>query len=146
MRIQCISRPRSTWSLPTIGNVVLRLAGDDAGLAADAGVQVDRHAPLVQAVELRRRVERVAAGDVRGLLGRRQPRAGLVVGRTVRLEADGGDKRGVRLELLDVGLADDVAALHRPVLLGVGEGLRRPGTTSRVAPIAMCGAPPVRSA
>ena len=28
-------------------DVVLRLAGDDAGVAADAGVEVDRHAPLV---------------------------------------------------------------------------------------------------
>jgi len=32
------------------GNVVFRLAGDDAGVAADAGIQVDGHAPGVAGV------------------------------------------------------------------------------------------------
>ena len=47
MRIQCISRPRAHLLLADHRDVVLGLAGDDAGVAADAGVQVDRHAPGV---------------------------------------------------------------------------------------------------
>ena len=42
-----LARVLRTPSLPTIGNVVLGLAGDHAGVAAGAGVQVDAHAPLV---------------------------------------------------------------------------------------------------
>ena len=50
MRIQCISRPRVHLLLADDRDVVLRLAGDDAGTAADAGVQIDGHAPLVAVV------------------------------------------------------------------------------------------------
>ena len=42
-------------------NVVLGLTGHDTGVAADAGVEVDRHTPLVVAVEFRRLVERATA-------------------------------------------------------------------------------------
>ena len=108
-------------------NVVLRLAGDDAGLAAGAGVEVDRHSPLVQTVEFGRRIEGIAARDLRRLFRQRLFRGFLVVGRTVRLEADRRDECRVALELVDIGLANDLAALHRPVLLGVGEGLPRAG-------------------
>ena len=50
MRSQCISRPRTTCVLADDRDVVLGLAGDDARVAADAGVQVDRHAPRVALV------------------------------------------------------------------------------------------------
>ena len=47
MRIHCMMRPIFTCSRPTTGNIVLRIAAHNARIAADAGVQVDRHAPLV---------------------------------------------------------------------------------------------------
>ena len=49
MRIQCISRPRRTSSCADDRDVVLGLAGDDAGRAAGAGVQIDAIAPAVLA-------------------------------------------------------------------------------------------------
>jgi hypothetical protein len=45
-------RPAEDLLLADDRNVVLGLAGDDAGVAADAGVEVDAHPPLVHAVEL----------------------------------------------------------------------------------------------
>ena len=45
-------------------NVILSLTGHHAGVATDASVEIDRHAPLVVSVELWRRVHRAAARDL----------------------------------------------------------------------------------
>ena len=101
MRIQCISRPRATCSLPTTGMLFSALAGDHAGVAADAGVEVDRHAPGVAVVL-------VAAG--RASCSRRR-----LVAHLAREVA------GRCSVLVERRRADEVAALHAPVVLRAGE-------------------------
>ena len=96
MRIQCISRPRSTWSLPTTGNVVFGDARGHARRAAGAHGLIDGHAP---------RVAFVLVLGVHRHLGRRRVHhvlreLGLVAIRRQRPRAD------------------DRAAFHRMVALG----------------------------
>ena len=116
-------------------DVVLGLAGDNASVAADAGVQVDRHAPLVNTAEFLVIVERLTtrdfAGDDRLALGAvfgRELGELLVgveltqVGRSVGLDAELVNETQIGGAVLsEVGFADDLAAFHRPVLLGVGQ-------------------------
>lgn len=45
------------------GDVIFGLAGDDAGVATGASVEVDRHAPLLIAGERRGLVEAAALGN-----------------------------------------------------------------------------------
>ena len=96
MRSQCISRLRSHLLVPDDRDVVLGLAGDDAGRAAGAGVEIDRHPPGVRAV-------RALAPEVRQLL---------VLG-SCSVSGSRSRRRAWRL--------DDVAALHREVGLRGGE-------------------------
>ena len=121
MRIQCISRPLATCSLPTIGMLF------SAWQATTHAVQpmqdqVDRHAPLVERV----------AEETLGLA----VLAGIPGGGAFRLiEIDVGRSVGIVALLLDVGelgvevaffivrfdggnLAGERAAIHRAVLLG----------------------------
>ena len=124
MRSQCISRPRVT-RLADDGNVVLGLAGHDAGAAADAGAQIDDHAPLM----LRRLVvvagiksERYHAtvGLVRFVSKRLGPAR-------VRVDTPpGGPSPGRRNGILPRysckgAVTDRVAAFHRMVHLGAGQ-------------------------
>ena len=51
-------------------DVVFRLTGEQTGVAARAGVQIDRHAPLVLAVEPRVLVERFERRVMNGVLGK----------------------------------------------------------------------------
>ena len=99
MRIQCISRPRSTCSLPTTGDVVLGDAGRDARRAAGADRLVDGHAP------------RVALVCVRGV-----HREGL----RRRLFPHVLGERRLLVVLLERRGADDGAAFHRVVALRRG--------------------------
>ncbi len=98
------------------GDVVLRLAGDHAGVAADAGVQVDRHAPggpfglVILGVELRRDVARLVVLEALQLALR-----------DVLVDADLLHEGRVGLEFFERRLADEAAPLHRIVLLGDGE-------------------------
>ena len=87
-------------------DVVLGLAGDHAGVAADAGVEVDRHAPLVAVVAL--------------LLPQRVERRMLLVGLLWRTR----DRLAASAR---VALAHERAPLHLLMLLRVGErvALRR---------------------
>ena len=119
-------------------DVVLGLAGDDAGVAADAGVEVDRHAPLVDAVELRGRVKRAAAGNLPSALGGGHGRADFAEhGRAVRLHADALDvgEAGSALlrDFVEIGFPDEIAAFHRPVFLDVGEQRALAGVHQRRA-------------
>jgi hypothetical protein len=106
-------------------NVVLRLARHDAGIAADARVKIDRHAPLMVAVEPRRLVHRIAPRNLRRPFLRRHLLTVFAQdGRRMRLHADGVNVGGIVLvavRALVVGFANDIAAFHRPVLLGVRE-------------------------
>ena len=70
MRSQCISRPLSTCSLPTMRDIVFALAGNHAGVAADAGLVVDHHAPLVELVIPGREHDTVGILDRLGFLKR----------------------------------------------------------------------------
>src|SRR5205823_3951294 len=81
-------------------DVVLGLAGDRASGAADAGVQVDRHAPGVAVVGV--------LGVERGLRARLQP-------------VERAEEVRVGAELLDRPALDDVATLHAGVVLRAGE-------------------------
>ena len=92
-------------------HVVLALAGDHAGVAADAGVQVDRHAPL-------RRV----------LVGPLVPHRVLV-----RFLAVSGREVGMFLEVVEVRFADDRAPLHRVVVLGLRQRVGATGRAERAA-------------
>src|SRR6202035_3518205 len=96
-------------------DVVLRLAGDDAGAAAGTDVQVDRHRPLVALVL----VGRVEARRLRLFplgLGVDEVGIGLPLGEGAGAHrlADGGLAGGGRDLLL--------AALQQVVVLGAGEG------------------------
>ncbi len=74
------------------GDVVLRVAAYDAGVAADAGVHVDRHAPGVLVVAIGREHARVGFRRLVALAFVREVR--------------------ILLELFERGVADD-AAVHR---------------------------------
>ena len=89
-------------------HVVLALAGQHARGTSDTGIQVDGHAPLVQALffELVQRV-RIKRTDDRRFLQVHRP----------------GEPR-VLLELLQVRLADDRASFHRAMVLRGGQLMR----------------------
>ncbi len=89
------------------GDVVLRLAGHHARVAARAGVQINRHAPLVLRVQRRVAVE----GNVRRDVGVHAHHRHV---RTAALEAE----PGFLLISVDGQLAHEVAAFHRLMLLG----------------------------
>jgi len=88
------------------GDVVLGAAGDEAGVAADARIEIDRHAPLEALIVGRGRVDRLGGGEF-----------------AVHL----GGEAGLLLELLERSLAGDVAPLHVLMLLGAGEDVVVPG-------------------
>ena len=82
------------------GDVVLGAAGDEAGIAADAGIQIDRETPLEIAGERGIRVDGNGLGEF-----------AIHLGGEVRLLP----------ELLERPLAGDVAPLHVLVLLRAGK-------------------------
>ena len=119
---------------PDNRDVVLGLTGNHAGVAADAGIQIDRHAPLVGTILNRKRptkvgmfVERISPWSSGGLERGGLVLVGAVDGRRMRLHADAGGPDWVLVMLGEVGLADDVAPLDRPVLLDVGQLVRAAG-------------------
>src|SRR5579862_8177369 len=93
------------------GDVVLRLAGDDAGVAADAAVQIDRHAPRIAVVFISGINRKVLGLFFFGQLGKVRVLAELVH----RRDADEIAREGV-LAFLFFGVAfdvDRVLLLHR---------------------------------
>ncbi len=80
-------------------NIVFALAGDRTGSAADAGIQIDRHTPLVAFIVF-------MLGEDRGQFRRFH---------------HAGSEFGIFAILIEGGLADDGASFHGAVVLGVGE-------------------------
>ena len=50
MRIHAMSRPAAAISFSDDRNIIFRLAGNDARIAADARVEVDHHSPCVTCI------------------------------------------------------------------------------------------------
>ena len=83
-------------------NVILSLAGNDAGIAAEAGIQVYGHAPLLRRCERGVSVE----GDIR---------------RNVTIHAHGLRKLRIIFVAFERALAEQIATLHAAMLLSLGE-------------------------
>ena len=118
-------------------DIILGLAGDRTSVAARAGIEVDRHTPLLQRWEFG--LVTFPDGDIRGgrvvrmLVSRITTRGGgrlqggrhrailAVNGRGVAINPEFGE-RFVLLHVFDTALADDVAAFHRPMILHIADG------------------------
>ena len=103
------------------GDVVFALTGHHAGRTAHARLQVDDHAPLMN---LRSRLRVLIVGMLVNILGTLlgvAPIGLFLVGnvtREMRLEIHVLGELGMRLELLEMRLADDRATFHEAVFLG----------------------------
>ena len=101
------------------GDVVLRVAGDDAGVAADAGVHVDGHAPGVLVVDIRREHALVGLGILAALA---------LVGEI-----------GILFKLLERGVADDAPGLGLVGLKGMGPSAGAAGQLRTVVVVVALG-------
>ena len=103
------------------GDVVLALTGHHAGRTAHARLQVDDHAPLMNfRSRLRVLIVGMLVNILRTLLGVAAIGLFLVgnVAREMRLEIHVLGELGMRLELLEVRLANDRTTFHEAVFLG----------------------------
>ena len=116
-------------------NIILGLTGGHASVATRAGIEIDRHPPLLElqfgfmplpdryvrrGPMIRMFVGRITARGGAGFVGRRHRTVLAVNGGCVSVDAQLGEGL-VFLHVLDTALTDDVAAFHRPVILHIAD-------------------------